>query len=68
MHMADLNELEQTVANLSSDDHEEFRNWFDNYEADHWDAQFQEDVKAGRLDAVAAEAVRQYKSGTCTDL
>ena len=66
--MTDLKELEEAVANLSPDDYEEFRNWFEEFETKQWDNQFEDDVKAGRLDTVAKEAVRDYRNGTCTEL
>ena len=66
--MTDLKELEEAVANLSPDDYEEFRNWFEEFETRQWDNQFEDDVKAGRLDTVAKEAVREYRNGMCTEL
>ena len=34
-----------------------FRAWFAEYDADAWDRQFDDDVTAGRLDALADEAL-----------
>jgi len=35
--------------------------WFDNYRAQMWDKQIEEDLEAGRLDAVLAEVDAEYK-------
>lgn len=45
-----------------------FRAWFAEYDAKLWDDQFERDVAAGRLDALAAEALEDLREGRCTDL
>ena len=36
--------------------------------ADAWDKQFEEDVKAGRLDHLGKKAREDFRAGRCTDL
>jgi hypothetical protein len=38
------------------------RAWFAEYDAAQWDRQFEADVKAGKLDAMASEAFREFQS------
>lgn len=37
-------------------------------EEEAWEKQFEEDVKAGRLDSLAEEAAQNYRDGKCYDL
>ena len=45
-----------------------FRKWFAEFDAAAWDREFEEDVAAGRLDALAREALRDDQSGRTTEL
>lgn len=66
--MSALNEIEQAVSQLSSEDLATFRAWFAEFDAIRWDEQFEADVAAGRLDALAEKALKDLKEGRCTDL
>jgi hypothetical protein len=63
-----LQELEKTIADLSPEELAKFREWFQEFEAQNWDRQIEEDVKAGRLDRLAEEAIRQHRAGESTKL
>lgn len=56
--MSSLKEIESAVARLSPEELARFRSWFANFDADAWDRQFKVDAAAGRLDALADEALR----------
>ena len=45
-----------------------FRTWFAEFDASAWDRQMEDDVAAGRLDALADEALNDLRAGRCTDL
>ena len=45
-----------------------FRKWFAEFDAAAWDREFEEDVAAGRLDALAREALRDDQSARTTEL
>jgi uncharacterized membrane protein len=66
--ITNLEELEAAVVRLSPEQLRRFRRWFEEYDAQTWDRQIEEDVQAGRLDALAAEARAQYESGECRPL
>ena len=66
--MTVVSEIEVAVANLSREDLAPFRDWFQKFDADAWDKQFEADVAAGRLEALAEEALRDLREGRCTDL
>ena len=66
--MSTIKEIETAVSKLSTDELATFRGWFAEFDAEAWDKQFEQDVKAGRLDALADEAVNDLRNGRCTDL
>jgi hypothetical protein len=62
-----VREIEQAISNLTPNGLAEFRAWFAEFEAKQWDEQFEQDVKAGKLDSLADEALADLKAGRCTD-
>jgi len=65
--MSTVEEIEDAVRRLSSGDLAAFRAWFAQLDSAAWDRQIEEDVAAGRLDALAEEALRDLHEGRCTD-
>jgi hypothetical protein len=63
-----LSELERAVISLPPDELAKFRAWFVEFDADCWDRQIEEDVRAGRLDAMADEALADLREGRTTNL
>ena len=51
-------ELEQAITQLSEQELDRFHAWFDEYYAELWDKQIEEDEKAGKLDKLIAESNR----------
>ena len=41
-----------------------FRKWFHDFDAEAWDRQLEEDVKADKLDALAEAAFKAWEDGT----
>jgi hypothetical protein len=66
--MSTVKEIESAVSKLSPDDLQSFRSWFQKFDAGAWDQQFEKDVQAGKLDALADEALNDLRSGRCKDL
>jgi hypothetical protein len=66
--MGTVLEIESAISKLSREELSTLRAWFKEFDAKAWDRQFEEDVKAGRLDALADEALRDLREGRCTDL
>jgi len=65
--MSSAKEIEEAVLRLPADELAAFRSWFAEFEADAWDRRIEEDAAAGRLDALADEAVEDLRAGRCTD-
>jgi hypothetical protein len=66
--MSTVQEITTAVSKLSPEELSAFRAWFAEFDAEVWDRQFEQDVAAGRLDALAEEALRDLHEGRCTDL
>ena len=63
-----VKDIETAVSQLSREELSAFRTWFVEFDAGAWDRQLEQDVAAGRLDGLAAEALRDLDEGRCTDL
>ena len=63
-----LQKAETAVAQLSEIELVQFRQWFAEYDGDHWDAQIEADASAGKLDALVQEAVADYHSGKSSEI
>lgn len=66
--MSTIADIERAVEQLSPQDLTAFRAWFAERDATEWDRQLEDDVAAGRLDALGEEALREKRAGRCTEL
>ena len=66
--MHTIQEIQMAVSELSPEELAVFRAWFAEFDAKVWDQEFEQDVAAGRLEALAEEALRDLREGRCTDL
>ena len=55
--MVRLSDIENAIRQLPPDQLTALREWFAKFDAEAWDRQFEEDVRAGRLDWLKAEAL-----------
>ena len=65
--MSKVESLEKRISALSAQELAEFRQWFAEFDAAAWDRQIERDVKAGKLDALADEALRDHAAGKSTE-
>ena len=63
-----VQELEENVTHLSRNELSAFARWFEEYLADEWDRQIEEDARAGRLDKLMQESKEDIESGRFTPL
>lgn len=61
--MSRVEHLEEAVKALDADELAEFRAWFADYDWAVWDQQLERDVRAGRLNDLADEALEDHASG-----
>ncbi|MEK6258758.1 MAG: hypothetical protein AABP62_09060 [Planctomycetota bacterium] len=66
--MTVVESLERTIEQLPAAELAEFRSWFVQFDEAAWDAQIEADGQAGKLDALAAEALRDYREGKAREL
>ena len=66
--MTKVEKLEREVRKLSRAELAAFREWFQKYDSAEWDRQIEEDVRAGRLDKLAEEALAEHKAGRTKEL
>jgi hypothetical protein len=65
--MSSVNDIEEAVQRLTPAELDAFRTWFAEFDAAVWDREIEDDVAAGRLDAVADEALADHRAGRCTE-
>ena len=53
---------------MQGDERARFRAWFEEFDAKVWDKQFEEDVKLGKLDHLANQAIDDFRVGNCTEV
>jgi hypothetical protein len=63
-----IEELESAVSGLSAAELARFSQWFEEFMADQWDRQIEQDMQAGRLVAALKRADDHYEAGRCTPL
>ena len=66
--MTTVSELQKVIRGLSEAEYAELRTWLLDEDWERWDREFDEDVKAGKLDALAAEALEARAKGELKDL
>ena len=63
MDMSTLKEIEAAIGKLPRDQFLELIVWIKGQFQNEWDRQIEDDVKAGRLDHLAREAIAEYRAG-----
>lgn len=66
--MTRMEKLEREIQKLSPQELADLRDWFRKYDAEAWDRQIEEDVRGGRLDGLAEEALAAHKAGRTKEL
>lgn len=64
----DVREIESAITQLPRAQVAELATWFEQFHAQLWDAQLEEDVRAGRLDSLLDETAQDLESGRCESL
>ena len=62
--MGDIKAIKEAVEALPPSELAEFRRWFADFDAAAWDVQIEQDAASGKLDALAAEALVDHRSGS----
>ena len=62
--MTTVKDIERGISSLPLKELAEFRAWFEEFDAQAWDKQFEEDAKSGRLDKAAQKAIEESVAKT----
>ena len=57
-----VKQIERAIAQLPAKDLAELMSWLEDYHAQVWDKRIEEDLEAGRLDALIAEVDEEYEA------
>jgi len=60
--MTRVEQIEKQIEQLTRQELVSFREWFSNYDADQWDQQIEKDVRAGKLNKIAEDALKEHKT------
>jgi hypothetical protein len=63
-----VEDIQQAISALPEDELMRLREWFEDLDAQAWDRQLVEDIRAGKLDQLAREAMEEYRAGRCDTL
>jgi hypothetical protein len=66
--MQTVQEIKRAISRLPQEELARFREWFDEFDAKVWGKQFEADVKSGKLDKLADQAVADFRAGKCKEL
>lgn len=64
-----VQEIETAITELSTDELADLMAWLEEYyDAQMWEQQIEEDLEAGRFDALLAEVDKEYQAGLAQPL
>jgi hypothetical protein len=66
--MTTVETIERAIKELSPEELAKFRRWFLEFDAAAWDAQIEADAAAGKFDALAEEALAEYRRGKAREI
>jgi hypothetical protein len=66
--MKTVKQIQKAIELLSARELSRFRAWFEVFDSDRFDAAIKRDAGAGKLDALAGEAIVHYRTGRSRDL
>lgn len=66
--MSTLEQIEAAILTLPSDEFQKLKEWFFDLEYQHWDEQLEQDIADGKLEALAEEAISEFKAGHCREI
>jgi len=66
--MSKVENIEREVQGLTPSELAAFRQWFIEFDAQIWDHQIEKDVRTGKLDTLAEEALAAHRAGKCKEL
>ena len=66
--VSNLQEIEKAILSLPSHEFEQLKEWFFDLDYQRWDAQIEQDIAEGHLEAFAQEAISEFEAGHSREL
>jgi hypothetical protein len=66
--MLTLNQIEAAILTLPSDEFQRLRQWVLDVDYQRWDEQLEQEIADGKLEALAEEAIAEFKAGNCREI
>ena len=66
--MSTVDQIESAILSLPPDDFLRLTEWVNELHQRRWDEQLERDIAAGKLDALAAEAMADYEAGRTREI
>jgi hypothetical protein len=66
--MLNLEQIESAILQLSPDEYKKLIEWFADLDYQRWDEQLEKDIADGKLEALAQEAIAEFKAGHCQEI
>ena len=63
-----IKEIESAIAQLPPSELAELAKWFEEFQAQVWDEQLEQDMNSGRLDSLLKQAEQDFEQGQCDPL
>ncbi|WP_028954379.1 hypothetical protein [Synechocystis sp. PCC 7509] len=61
--MSTLEQIEAAILTLPSEEFQRLKQWLSDVDYQRWDEQLEQDIADGKLDALAEEAIADFKAG-----
>lgn len=66
--MDKIEKIGRDIKELSPSELAAFRQWFRDFDAAAWDRQIEEDLEAGKFDALADQALKEFTAGKAREM
>ncbi|MCL6750967.1 hypothetical protein KBT16_08235 [Nostoc sp. CCCryo 231-06] len=63
--MSTLEQIEAAILTLPAEEFQRLKQWLSDVDYQRWDEQLEIDIEDGKLDALAEEAIADFKAGHC---
>ncbi len=66
--MSTLEQIEAAILTLAPNEFQQLRKWLSDLDYERWDQQLEQNVADGKLEALAEEAIAEFKAGRCREI
>ncbi len=63
-----VHKIIESIKKLPENDLKILLKWIEDFEQELWDKEFERDVKLGKLEKLAEQAIKDFQAGKCQEL